>query len=219
MLRCGLRDNPLHQLVAEFLSAVLEAHASSSMRSLIQVVEVHISLGDAKSRPCHRPWSQPHHLAAGTLEDGAEGLVFPGAASRCRTHMPKCAPLAEKLLEVPQELVRAAIDLELREGNADRVTVAKSPMLSVKKRRRTIHPPRPWRVKLRKRAPQRPHCILNTSDGSAGRPAGSRRGRKACRTSRRALGRRGRSGAACRRTRGARDRGPAPPRRAAARPF
>jgi len=46
--------------------------------------------------------------------------------------MPKCAPLAEKLLEVPQELVRAAIDLELREGNviADRVTVAKSPMLS-----------------------------------------------------------------------------------------
>jgi exodeoxyribonuclease V alpha subunit len=32
-------------------------------------------------------------------------------------------PLAEKLLEVPQELVRAALDLELREGSviADRL--------------------------------------------------------------------------------------------------
>ena len=48
----------------------------------------------------------------------------------CGLPAEELVPLAEKLPEVPQELVRAAIDLELREGNADRVTVAKSPMLS-----------------------------------------------------------------------------------------
>jgi hypothetical protein len=55
--------------------------------------------------------------------------------------------------------------------------------------------------------------------GSAGRPKGSRRGRTACRTRRRALGRRGQSGAACRRTRAAWNRNPAPPRTTAARPL
>lgn len=55
-----------------------------------------------------------------------------------------------------------------------------------------------------------------TCGGNAGSPAGSRRGRKACRMNCRAHGPPYRSGAACRRTRGARDRGPVPPRRAAA---
>src|SRR5262249_59300016 len=41
----------------------------------------------------------------------------------CGLPADELVPLAEKLLEVPQELVRTALDLELREGNviADRV--------------------------------------------------------------------------------------------------
>ena len=61
-------------------------------------------------------------------------------------------------------------------------------------------------------------CRLNASCGNAGKPTGSRRGRKACRTRCRARGRRGRSGAACRRTRAARDLDRAQPRKAAAQP-
>ena len=83
-----------------------------------------------------------------------------------------------------------------------------------------------WRksLALRWRALQAPFAccrtlsLLNSPAGSAGRPLRSRRGRTACRTRRRALGRRGRSGAACRRTRGARDRGPGPPRTTVVRP-
>jgi hypothetical protein len=65
----------------------------------------------------------------------------------------------------------------------------------------------------------RRRSLLSSPAGSAGRLPGSRRDRTACRTRRRAPGRRGWSGGACRRTRGARDRGRGPPRTAAARPF
>ena len=61
--------------------------------------------------------------------------------------------------------------------------------------------------------------LLNSPAGSAGRPPGSKRGKTACRMRRRALGRRGRSDAAYRRTRGARDRGRGPPRTTVVRPL
>src|SRR6516162_9973625 len=57
-----------------------------------------------------------------------------------------------------------------------------------------------------------------TAAGSADKPPGGKRGRTACRMPRTAPGRRVRSGAACRRRRGARGRGRGRPRTAVARP-